>query len=180
MRSAAQTRIVDRGDANGSGARRCQARTDGFAHATGLHAASAQRGTAANPAPPTLGPPPTPQPLTHPTPNAVLENSHSSALAEKRACIYSAEGAGAKWTALALIGNRPFVPACAVALSRRHQDRSTMPPMSFLGLVTKAGFMKKTATVTVSRWVIDKKTGKRISRSKKFLVHDEKKPASCR
>ena len=35
-----------------------------------------------------------------------------------------------------------------------------MPPMSFLGMVTKAGFMKKTATVTVSRWVIDKKTGK--------------------
>ncbi|KAI0293917.1 hypothetical protein BC826DRAFT_358330 [Russula brevipes] len=49
-----------------------------------------------------------------------------------------------------------------------------MPPMSFFGVVTKAGFMKKTATVTVSRWVIDKKTGKRISRSKKFLVHDEK------
>ncbi|KAI9508264.1 hypothetical protein F5148DRAFT_935365 [Russula earlei] len=47
-----------------------------------------------------------------------------------------------------------------------------MPPMSFLGVVTKAGFMKKTATVTVSRWVIEKKTGKRISRSKKFLVHD--------
>jgi hypothetical protein len=36
----------------------------------------------------------------------------------------------------------------------------TMPPMSFVGVVTKAGFMKKTATVTVSRWVIDKRTGK--------------------
>lgn len=35
-----------------------------------------------------------------------------------------------------------------------------MPPMSFLGVVTKAGFMNKTATVTVSRWVIDKRTGK--------------------
>ncbi len=35
-----------------------------------------------------------------------------------------------------------------------------MPPMSFLGVVTKAGFMNKTATVTVSRWVIDAKTGK--------------------
>ncbi len=35
-----------------------------------------------------------------------------------------------------------------------------MPPMSFVGVVTKAGFMKKTATVTVSRWVIDRRTGK--------------------
>ncbi|KAH8998042.1 hypothetical protein EDB92DRAFT_1837568 [Lactarius akahatsu] len=49
-----------------------------------------------------------------------------------------------------------------------------MPPMSFVGVVTKAGFMKKTATVTVSRWVIDKRTGKRISQDKKFLVHDER------
>jgi small subunit ribosomal protein S17 len=32
--------------------------------------------------------------------------------------------------------------------------------MSFFGTVTKAGFMNKTATVTVSRWVIDNKTGK--------------------
>jgi ribosomal protein S17 len=37
---------------------------------------------------------------------------------------------------------------------------STMPPISFFGLVTKAGFMDKTATVTVSRWVFDAKTGK--------------------
>ena len=36
----------------------------------------------------------------------------------------------------------------------------SMPPMSFLGVVTKAGFMNKTATVTVPRWVIDAKTGK--------------------
>jgi hypothetical protein len=35
-----------------------------------------------------------------------------------------------------------------------------MPPMSFLGVVTKAGFINKTATVAVSRWVIDAKTGK--------------------
>jgi len=48
-----------------------------------------------------------------------------------------------------------------------------MPPMSFHGIVTKAGFMRKTATVTVSRWVIHKLTGKRIERSKKYLVHDE-------
>ncbi|KAH9063268.1 hypothetical protein EDB87DRAFT_1604911 [Lactarius vividus] len=53
-----------------------------------------------------------------------------------------------------------------------------MPPMSFVGVVTKAGFMNKTATVTVSRWVIDKRTGKRISRDKKFLVHDERNRAS--
>jgi len=35
-----------------------------------------------------------------------------------------------------------------------------MPPMAFNGVVSKAGFMKKTATVTVSRWVIHKLTGK--------------------
>ncbi|TFK77214.1 nucleic acid-binding protein, partial [Pluteus cervinus] len=49
-----------------------------------------------------------------------------------------------------------------------------MPPMGFKGIVTKAGFMDKTATVTVSRWVIHQLTGKRIERSKKYLVHDEK------
>jgi len=46
--------------------------------------------------------------------------------------------------------------------------------MSFNGVVSKAGFMNKTVTVTVSRWVIHKLTGKQIERSKKFLVHDEK------
>ncbi|KAG6862415.1 hypothetical protein C0995_011855 [Termitomyces sp. Mi166 len=39
-----------------------------------------------------------------------------------------------------------------------------MPPMAFTGVVTKAGFMNKTVTVTVSRWVIHKLTGKRIER----------------
>ncbi|PPQ62969.1 hypothetical protein CVT24_006075 [Panaeolus cyanescens] len=48
-----------------------------------------------------------------------------------------------------------------------------MPPMAFNGIVTKAGFMNKTVTVTVSRWVMHKLTGKRIERSKKYLVHDE-------
>jgi len=48
-----------------------------------------------------------------------------------------------------------------------------MPPMAFKGIVTKVGVMKKTATVTVSRWVIHKQTGKRIERSKKYLTHDE-------
>ncbi|KAF9455038.1 hypothetical protein P691DRAFT_800046 [Macrolepiota fuliginosa MF-IS2] len=34
--------------------------------------------------------------------------------------------------------------------------------------------MDKTATVTVSRWVLHRITGKRIERSKKYLVHDER------
>lgn len=46
---------------------------------------------------------------------------------------------------------------CRSPVSRR---LPIMPPMSFFGVVTKAGFMNKTATVTVSRWVIDAKTGK--------------------
>jgi len=45
--------------------------------------------------------------------------------------------------------------------------------MTLKGIVTKVGVMRKTATVTVSRWVIHKQTGKRIERSKKYLVHDE-------
>ncbi|RDB28367.1 30S ribosomal protein S17 [Hypsizygus marmoreus] len=49
-----------------------------------------------------------------------------------------------------------------------------MPPMALNGVVTKAGFMNKTVTVTVSRWVIHKLTGKRIERSKKYLIHDER------
>ncbi|KAG2159730.1 uncharacterized protein EDB93DRAFT_1111715 [Suillus bovinus] len=48
-----------------------------------------------------------------------------------------------------------------------------MPPMALTGIVTKAGCMRKTATVTVSRHVIHKLTGKRIERSKKILTHDE-------
>lgn len=47
-----------------------------------------------------------------------------------------------------------------------------MPPMAFMGLVTKVGCMNKTATVTVSRWVVHPRTNKRIERSKKFLTHD--------
>lgn len=46
--------------------------------------------------------------------------------------------------------------------------------MALTGIVTKAGCMQKTATVTVSRHVIHKLTGKRIERSKKILTHDEK------
>lgn len=65
--------------------------------------------------------------------------------------------------------------------------------MALTGIVTKAGFMNKTATVTVSRFVFHKVTRKvrpsitiedgfaltawifkqRIVRSKKYLVHDE-------
>lgn len=37
---------------------------------------------------------------------------------------------------------------------------ATMPPMAFTGLVTKVGFMNKTATVTVSRFVTHPKVGK--------------------
>ncbi|KZT00909.1 nucleic acid-binding protein, partial [Laetiporus sulphureus 93-53] len=48
-----------------------------------------------------------------------------------------------------------------------------MPPMSFKGLVTKVGFMKKTATVTVTRIEPHPRTGKLLERSKKFLTHDE-------
>ncbi|KAH9947344.1 hypothetical protein B0H21DRAFT_807493 [Amylocystis lapponica] len=49
-----------------------------------------------------------------------------------------------------------------------------MPPMAFTGLVSKVGFMSKTATVTVSRWVVHPRTGKRLERSKKYLTHDER------
>ncbi|KAI0743170.1 hypothetical protein C8Q80DRAFT_1273709 [Daedaleopsis nitida] len=48
-----------------------------------------------------------------------------------------------------------------------------MPPMSLVGQVTKVGYMSKTATVTVSRFVVHPKTGKRLERSKKYLAHDE-------
>jgi hypothetical protein len=37
---------------------------------------------------------------------------------------------------------------------------SEMPPMAFTGIVTKVGAMNKTATVTVSRWIVHKTTGK--------------------
>ncbi|KAJ7487472.1 nucleic acid-binding protein [Mycena galericulata] len=48
-----------------------------------------------------------------------------------------------------------------------------MPPLALRGVVTKAGLMKKTATVLVSRWSVHKLTGKRIERTKKYLTHDE-------
>lgn len=35
-----------------------------------------------------------------------------------------------------------------------------MPPMAFMGVVTKVGCMNKTATVTVSRLVAHRRTGK--------------------
>jgi len=44
--------------------------------------------------------------------------------------------------------------------------------MAFTGIVTKVGAMNKTATVTVSRFVIHKRTGKRLERSTKILTHD--------
>ncbi|KAL9715927.1 hypothetical protein Ac2012v2_000371 [Leucoagaricus gongylophorus] len=48
-----------------------------------------------------------------------------------------------------------------------------MPPMTFQGIVTKVGFMDRTATVTVSRFVVHKLTDKQIERKKKYLVHDK-------
>jgi len=45
--------------------------------------------------------------------------------------------------------------------------------MVFMGIVTKVGVMNKTATITVPRFVIHKRTGKRLERSTKILTHDE-------
>lgn len=45
--------------------------------------------------------------------------------------------------------------------------------MTFTGVVTKVGVMSKTATVTVPRIVLHKRTGKRLERSTKILTHDE-------
>ncbi|KIY66188.1 nucleic acid-binding protein [Cylindrobasidium torrendii FP15055 ss-10] len=47
-----------------------------------------------------------------------------------------------------------------------------MPPMALQGIVTKVGCINKTATVTVSRWMEHKVTGKVIERTKKYLTHD--------
>ncbi|KAG6851213.1 hypothetical protein H0H93_015223 [Arthromyces matolae] len=71
---------------------------------------------------------------------------------------------------------RSLIPSFTVLHTSLLQtlNRGSMPPMMLNGVVTKAGFMQKTATVTVSRWVVHKLTGKRIERSKKYLVHDEK------
>lgn len=71
---------------------------------------------------------------------------------------------------------------------------AAMPPMAFTGSVSKVGFMNKTATVTVSRFVTHPKVGKvclalysvhvsssrciqRLERTKKYLTHDEKNGA---
>ncbi|QRV90515.1 ribosomal protein S17 [Ceratobasidium sp. AG-Ba] len=47
-----------------------------------------------------------------------------------------------------------------------------MPPLALTGIVTKAGYMKKTVTVTVTRYVEHPLAHKRIARSKKYLTHD--------
>ncbi|GJJ08965.1 hypothetical protein Clacol_003186 [Clathrus columnatus] len=47
-----------------------------------------------------------------------------------------------------------------------------MPPLKLTGIVTRSGFMQKTATVTISRFMVHPKTHKRIERSKKYLTHD--------
>ena len=43
---------------------------------------------------------------------------------------------------------------------RRASTKVTMPPATFIGMVTKVGAMQKTVTVTVSRTVVHAKTGK--------------------
>jgi len=45
-------------------------------------------------------------------------------------------------------------------------------PLILRGTVTKNGVMNRTATVTVWRWVVHKRTGKRLQLSKKYLTHD--------
>ncbi|KAJ7293458.1 hypothetical protein C8J57DRAFT_1704202 [Mycena rebaudengoi] len=49
-----------------------------------------------------------------------------------------------------------------------------MPPMALRGVVVSAGLMQRTATVLVSRWTVHPVTGKRLERSKKYQVHDQK------
>ncbi|KAF7796065.1 hypothetical protein EIP86_007236 [Pleurotus ostreatoroseus] len=74
-----------------------------------------------------------------------------------------------------LLGNVGSVKAYQSHIAHGHKllKGANMPPMAFVGRVTKVGCMQKTATVTVTRWVVHKKTGKRLERSKKFLTHDE-------
>ncbi|KAL5640478.1 hypothetical protein ACGC1H_007657 [Rhizoctonia solani] len=49
-----------------------------------------------------------------------------------------------------------------------------MPPLILKGIVTKAGLMEKTVTVTVTRMVEHPRTHKVIASSKKYLTHDPK------
>ncbi|CEL59083.1 30S ribosomal protein S17 OS=Thermus thermophilus (strain HB8 / ATCC 27634 / DSM 579) GN=rpsQ PE=1 SV=3 [Rhizoctonia solani AG-1 IB] len=49
-----------------------------------------------------------------------------------------------------------------------------MPPLILKGVVTKAGVMRKTVTVTVTRMVEHPRTHKAIASSKKYLTHDPK------
>ena len=50
-----------------------------------------------------------------------------------------------------------------------------MPPMAFTGLVTKVGFIDKTATVTVSRFVTHPKVGK-VCRA--CVAYDSRSPTN--
>jgi len=47
-----------------------------------------------------------------------------------------------------------------------------MSSLILRGVVTKVGYMNKTATVSVSSWIMHPRTMKRIERSKKYLTHD--------
>ena len=61
------------------------------------------------------------------------------------------------WTVPSSVSPELYAPV----LSPHSLERSPrMPPMSLIGQVTKVGFMNKTATVTVSRYVFHPKTGK--------------------
>ena len=56
---------------------------------------------------------------------------------------------------------RPRLPDLPLLLAIVALTRPpNMPPMSLIGQVTKVGFMEKTATVTVSRFIFHSKTGK--------------------
>ncbi|KAI0321498.1 hypothetical protein OF83DRAFT_1051085 [Amylostereum chailletii] len=55
-----------------------------------------------------------------------------------------------------------------------------MPPMTLNGIVSKCGFMNKTATVTVSRWVVHDKTGKVQLRLDDAVVIRNCPPVSAR
>lgn len=55
--------------------------------------------------------------------------------------------------------------SATISSTRKTASELPMPPMTLKGIVTKVGAMKKTATVTVSRWVIHKQTGKACTTS---------------
>lgn len=61
-------------------------------------------------------------------------------------------------------------PSTSTSSTGKIASKLPMPPMTFKGIVTKVGVMKKTATVTVSRWVVHKQTGKACTTSPSTYV----------